>query len=90
MHLTNAMLLRQSIYFFKFCINYIIYFCFGLVWVFIAAWDFSLLAASRGLSLVVVCVRLSAVVSLIVERGLPAKQASVEAACGLRLCGAEP
>ena len=57
-------------------------------WVFIAAFEFFLVAESRGYSLVEVHRLLRAVASPIVEQGLYDVQASVVAALRLSSCGA--
>ena len=51
--------------------------------------SFSLVAASRGYSLVTVCRLLTAVISLAVARGLQGTQASVVAAHGLNSCDSQ-
>ena len=60
---------------------------FWLCWVFVAAWVFSLVAASSGSSLVVVHGLFIAVASLIVQHGLQSCQASVIVAPGLESTG---
>ena len=59
----------------------------GLQWVFIAACRLSLIAASRGYSLVALCGLLIAMTSLVAEHELQSVQASVVVACGLSHCG---
>ena len=59
----------------------------GLQWVFIAACGLSLIAASRGYSLVALCGLLIAMTSLVAEHELQSVQASVVVACGLSHCG---
>ena len=59
----------------------------GLHSVFIAACGLSLIAASRGYSLVALCGLLIAMTSLVAEHELRSVRVSVVVACGLSCCG---
>ena len=66
--------------------DFIIKTFFWLCWVFVAAWGFSLVAASGSYSLVAVHGLFIAVASLVVEHRLSGAWASGVVALGLRSC----
>ena len=75
---------KKQFVFILFFWNNFIY--FWLCWVIIAAWAFSLVVASGGYPIVVVCGLLIEVASLVAEHGLQGAQASLVVSHGLSSC----